>query len=119
MLGLFKSRKAAPAVDAALPLSVESALCGLSVMNRPDMEDSPRVLLQWAGSGATVAWHHTPDETRKRMVLAFPHLTDGQLDLVMRAVAGMVRNAQHADNAPTKRRSAWSSWQPNRKQIFE
>lgn len=115
MLGLFKRRKAEPQAVEALPLSVEFALGGLSVMSRPDAEGNPRVLLQWTGN-ATVAWYHEEAETRRRLALAFPSLTSGQLDLALRAVAGLVRAAQaETGTGPAKHRSEWASWAPARR----
>lgn len=110
MVGLFK-RKPAPAVAEALPLSVESALCGLTVVCRPDAGDASRVLLQWANDAGACSWHHTPEETRRRLAEAFPGLTPGQLDLACRAVAGQVRAAQ-VEQGQAKTRSTWASWRP-------
>lgn len=112
MLGLFK-RKQAPEAP-ALPLSVESALCGLSVVCRPDMDDKSRVLLQWANDAGTCSWHHSPEDTRRRLAESFPSLTDAQLDLACRAVAGMVREAQAEQDRPPRQKSGWAGWKPAR-----
>ena len=109
---LFKRDKRAPAGN-ALPLSVERALGGLTAVCRPDHEDKARVLLHWATDGESIAWHHAPAETRRRIAEAFPGLNSGQLDLACRSVAGMVRTAQ--ERTPTgPRKGKWSvkHWTP-------
>lgn len=106
LTGLFKRAKRTTA-GTSLPLSVERALGGLTAVCRPDHEDKARVLLHWATDGATIAWHHTPAETRRRIGEAFPSLDSGQLDLASRSVSGMVRAAQ--ERTPTGlRNSKWS-----------
>lgn len=106
---LFKRAKRATA-GTALPLSVERGLANLSATVRSDHDDMARTMLAWTGEGQTVAWHHSPQETRRRLALAFPDLTPAQLDLACRSVAGLVRTAQQA--APIGTRKGWSakSW---------
>lgn len=107
---LFKRAKRASA-GTVLPLSVERALAGLTAVCRPDHEDKARVLLHWATDGCTIAWHHTPAETRRRIAEAFPGLDGGQLDLACRSVSGMVRTAQHAaPTGPTKCKWSAKRW---------
>ncbi|WP_156302334.1 hypothetical protein [Methylogaea oryzae] len=93
---------------------MESALCGLSVISRPDSEGSPRTLLQWVTDGGVASWYHNTDTTRARMAEAFPALTSIQLDQACLAVAGLVRAAQSEGPAPSRRRSEWASWKPIR-----
>lgn len=104
---LFKRAKQATA-GKPLPLSVERALAGLAAVCRPDHDDKARVLLHWATDGSTVAWHHSPQETRRRIAEAFPGLDSSQLDLACRSVAGMVRSTQ--ERAPEgSRKRKWST----------
>lgn len=107
---LFKRRKPA---GAALPALVEAALSGLSATVRPDHDGKARTLLAWPGESGTVAWHHAPAETRRRLIEAFPALDADQIDYAARAVAGIVRRAQEERPAAAGNRS-WSasSWAP-------
>ena len=57
-----------PTAADALPASVEAALGGLLVFPRgEDGEGAPRTLLQWPAGAGVVAWHHSREETRRRL----------------------------------------------------
>lgn len=107
----FKRRRAAtPAPADGLPASLEAAIEGLSVVHRGQFEGKERVMLAFAGETVS-AWHHSPDETRRRLAAAWPELTEKQLDRALRGVVGAVRASGQDTCHPT--RSAWMSWGPN------
>jgi hypothetical protein len=83
----------------------------LSATVRPDHDGKARTLLAWPGESGTVAWHHAPDETRKRLEQAFPGLNAGQISRACLAVDGICRRAQ-AGRPHTGASGAWSakSW---------
>lgn len=104
-------------IDGALPPSVEAAISGLSVIPRgQDSEGRERMMLHWSG-GAVVAWYHSPDETRRRLAVAWPFLDSAQLDNACRAISGKVA-AFHGGAVGRRQRSAWASWSPARPSIF-
>lgn len=93
---------------AALPASLEAAIMGMTIVDRGSMTDDDgypvhRIMLMFAGK-TVASWHHSEDETQKRIKGGWPQLTDGQLNETMRFIKGRIR-IELKDDAPHRHRS--------------
>jgi hypothetical protein len=115
-MGLFNRKKSNEDESDDLPVSLSAAIAGMTVIWRGMEDNEGRTLLCFAGE-QMASWHHTPEETRRRILAGWKGLNETQLTQALRAINGKIR-ASMKEAASARKRKSWAGWQPLRSSLY-